>query len=80
MLDCECPSDIHPPPVAPILSWIACRTGKRPKAKPLWIDLGKVGNTINQPNGIFMETCFAIEQVLDWIIGAVADERLRIDH
>jgi hypothetical protein len=73
----QLPSGPHPAGVLPIVSRIGCCASQHPKPEALRIDLGEIGNPANQLNRISMKPCFAIHQVLNGIVCAIADEWFR---
>jgi hypothetical protein len=70
----------HPSDVLPVVSRIGCRASKRPKPEAFRIDLCESGNAADQLNRITMKPCFAIHQVLDGIVCAIAGEWFWANH
>src|ERR1700687_4509591 len=76
----QLPSGCCPPRVLPIVPRIGCCAGKCPKPKALRIDLGEIGNAANQLNRVTMKARFAIHQVLNRGVCAIADEWLWVNQ
>jgi hypothetical protein len=76
----QLPSGPHPADVVPIISRIGCCTSKRPQSEALRIDFREIGHAANQRNGISVKPGFAVHQMLNGIVCAIANEWLWINH
>src|SRR5271154_7166187 len=79
-LGSQCPGDIDPQGIAPIWPGICCSTCKCPKLEALRIHLAQIGKPLDHTDWICMQPRFTIVEMLNHVVGRIADEWLRVDH
>ena|SRR5215831_14131755 len=76
----DCPSEVYPLSIAPILTRLGSCAGEGPSAKTFLINLKQISKPFDRSIGVGLQSGTAIEQMLRHVVGGISRERLGIDN